>query len=1041
MLEVVATLKALSVAKSPVIWLWRKATLEIFVARDIRKAAREYGLSANLKALRTALLHNAVLNALIADDSGSRGRASIALCSALPASQRSEESAGTLLSLAENSYLQRLAVGAGRVLATSMVKSAVTSSADRVVDRLEARSDDEALFETRLAAMHPLRAEDARALKTHWSGVTQVVGTLARAADLRGVFTDWISAPPKFLEGAPPEAYAWLAQVASDSGNSAAAAYFFDAALANGISPRGYWMVRRVWASDLSEPNEVAAFLTDAPDHALVRFMRADFAHQREEMHAVLERWEPDRVGDEAIKLICFAQLAVLDGDLDAAIGFGTRAYDEFSSISGALIAAKAMIGRSAGSEAAIHGDDLSRALSMASSARNDLRRWRMPSGQPLALMVRSKRLLADVEGAWTLTEPYPQGDAAPDELSDPQVSALRASLAAERGNVAEAENILDTLESTAERERVLALIAEVEGRSADSIRHWNEVMDEADDWNDKADVALQLAFHGVLHPFVRELSADNAAVAAELTLVAELFSGQGGAVERARAAAARSRRMVLVLLAFFQKQGDTHNVLVVGEEYARRWNDPDLWVRVARLRQSRSEHAKAIDAVTAALAASPPDWGGQRDAFRLLVECYSALDDWGAATTFAARLVEREPQNPSAVWALVICLHQSGESEMALNAWIDHGRPSPTDRWATATWIQLLNIFGYRVGSVEDIVSVADQWRADEEIRRALVAASFMANLTDPEESNESAQENTLLSDYIADFPESKAFVSIQVDPEDVLGSIQAQLGGPRPDLTEFDRKITRAELPLGLAADAYHKPYAEAIIHRVSGARYAHGSSIDTEIAAIEAGIANGVVLDSTAVFGLSLLPDDVADLCLGLFNRTATPTEQYRDAEVAKQSMERSSRLSLVPEQGDLPPGLHEVDEALHAQRLREIDKFVTMFGATPKLAHPRLSNLADTFDDYPRAGVWFAAADLSAESGSSFWCDDGVLRNVSESLGVRPFGTPALIDYLLEKNVIDRPLAVVAKATLVSKFYVAIPFDKGVYDLAPPTTRRR
>ncbi|WP_162942599.1 tetratricopeptide repeat protein [Cryobacterium soli] len=1033
MIDVFALAKGLAGLKGPLGWLWRTLTIEIFVVRDVKRALKALDFDISQKQLRVVLVSGKFRSAIETDSSATKAEAFRAfgemVTSGTPGDARGEQ----VFRLVQKSYLRRLPVGSALVLSNAQVISTVDQSTAALGAQLDERSTDVALFEHRLENLHPLRAQEAASLQASWPGMAEVIGRMDRSGGIPELLRGWATSTPRFLESAPPEVNAWLGQYSQDLRVDEAADTFYKDAIDDGVSSAGYWTVRKMWIKPHDE-KAARAILEGASPHPLVDAALADLDKDRDRVVRIVAEWRPLTSAETSAKLTIQARMACQDMDFDAAIQFGREALETFGSSSGGMIAAEAMVFRDGNSASALRSNDLSQALATLLTVRDNRRRWGFSSGAAVAKAMHVRRLLSDPEGASSLAKLPPNGEATEAEAVAPEVRVQLAMMAADRGDVDEAKALLkDTTATAYERTRIDALLAEQDGDSDLAADLWRKALASTDNGNEKADACLQLAFLGISDPYIAELAVENQKVASELRTIAALYSKEQGSVQQARSSAASSSRMLMILVQYFEKNGDNSNAAQLLREGAQRWNDADLWMQLAWHTKKAGETASAIDAINSALLAATSGWGGHKSANRLLVECYSTLKDWEAAARSASSLVEREPRNPSAIWALVICQFHVGDRSEALETWNTHGRPHPTDEWQVMVWIDLLDEFGAQVGTEADLVVLASEWALEETIRRRIVTALLFQAPTDQDEEIDQPAESNFLAEYLKDFPDAGYFIPIEVDLENPIDSI-VQAIGERPDTSEFDARIASGEFPIGASTEIHGRTYAETIVLRASGARYASAWNATTERRALVAAMGGQrVVIDTTAAFTRSLLPDDLGAMIFGSIPSLVATNEQYLDSQQGHRSLQRVSGLAFVPAQAGRAPRFELIDDDAAASQLRLAQRTVDAFKAVVRLPHTELVTFPRT-EDHDAMGVWLSAVDIAAADGLILWADDTALRKLADSMGVQSFGTLELLKYLREDHVLAEAMVDVADATLVANFYVSVPFSKSMLELS-------
>ncbi|KQP67701.1 hypothetical protein ASF40_20265 [Microbacterium sp. Leaf288] len=1035
----------------PVAAFSRWITLEMRVANEVSKRARAEGLRVNQRRLRRHLY--ATRFAAFYGDRAKRDELRASL-DALT-SGNSDQSA-RLFAMIEASLQSR----ASATRATIAVGASLHERLDSIEGAVNGNSTDDVLWDVRLQRLRPLRAETARDVRQAWPGMPTLIGLLD-TGDKPALLKSWAARLPGFLADVPAVVYCWLADLAVDFAMEPTARVFLDRALSAGAHPLGYWEIRRLWLGPV-EGGPALVGPTDR-DYPLVRAHSLEVAGNLVDALRVINDWSPSTSTESATRDLLLARSALHSNDFDRAIELSVPLATVHGSPAGALIAGKALIAReTTGSGSGMHADDLSRALTLLVDSRDAQRVWGYDSSAVVILASTAARLLNDPARALALLTASPDGEATRAEANSLAVRSVAALMLADSGILEPARALID--EKGADKavvRQLRGLLAEAEGDREAAIRYLSESLELTPDFDQKGQLAVRLATMGHLHPFVTsQLEAGNEAFARNLKLMADAFADVPGGLERLRAAAHSSAKLTMTLSQVYGSRGDTANELRALTSAAERLGDATLWLVAANMQRVAGEHRDAIEFAQRARSSAPIGWGGRERVLGVLVESYAALGDWDQATVYSALLVQALPDNEGAIWNLITCQHHAGELDDALGTWNTVAqRRRPTTREQTRVWLALCQEYGEAIASVDDLVAVAAAWAGDEEIRRVIVGLVLLparsdddlvvvesggisheqgdggdadANSDDREENRLAQARSALIADYFRDFPEGEIrqfTVDLDGDAGDLLDQISSAIG-ERPDTSDFDRQIFSGAFPLGLISLTHGATYAEAVVSHASGVRFA-SHHLESERASAHRSVDAAVVLDTTALFALSVLPVPLRTHLMSSFSNVIVAAEQYRDAVRGLQTIGRF---------GHAGPGLGQWNGAV-AQRTRpaatESDRSDRARAASlVSLMRPLRRELPAQGFDIPDAvggsddGVWFAAAAV-AGANTALWSDDKALNILAQGLGVRTFTTLGLVSALEEHARISDEDARSIRVTLLAERYMGIPFDSDEY----------
>ena len=1034
-----------SVTGGPIIRGAKRLTLEIRVVASVRRHMHRAGFRIDSQQLRR-LMYTTGFAPRLAQSRTSDDPLLAELASVILAPRDTDEGAAILL--------RDALVGAlGTRLAGSSASSQFGDERNeartaQIVRMVENHSNNDALFETRLSGMPPLRAKDFRELRQEWGGAATWLGSIAAAQDRLGLLKRWAAYPPDF-HGAPPAIFGILADLASDllpSRDAAdAAKKFVKQGVERGIEPKGYWAIRLLNLNGIDDIAYVTESLEAYRGYPLVEAS----LHPEGAAGAItmLEKWSPPTEKEEIYRSILLGEYYLRTLRIDDAIAIGQSTYNRFQSTTAAMYAARALIIRHMTRGSVANKKDLPEALLLAVKARADRQRWGIESGTALALEIRVRRLLSDYEGALDLVSGFGEASATETELVSPEVISETALLQAERGDLQIAKRLLTSVPDT-KQSHISAVIADREERREDAARFWAAAIEETDDLGDQTDLSLQLALHGVHSPkVIAQLRVDNSEIADELEQVAALFGHEAGSVEQFRGFANAKYRGALYFHIYLQQEGDETTAADWARESGKKWGDPNLLIESARFVGRNKNFSRAISDIRAALLMASDEWGGRRQAYRMLVESHSNAGHLNEALAAAANLAAEEPDNPSAAWALVICQIRLNDLDGALRSWQQYGSPEPRSEMEVGAWIELLGKFGQRVGTSEDALKLSTRYATSERIRTALLSVLFLREKQSSQADEVSQGEDTsedktmeadpevvafreILANYLRDFPDG-SIRQVSIDMDDPLASLRDQFNSS-PDLTELDAQIARGALPIGFAGEMYGKSYLEALLARDFGPVFAGSVDTDQEQAAINATHEFGAVIDLSALVTLGRLPEAIRILLSGHFAKVRALTEHHRDAMIGGRTIARDSGLSYQPRRGEIPETLlrRTSDEvAARAALAVEVEASFSRFTA---LSHPQITNLSLGDEQFDRP--FLLGADLALALEVPFWADDTALKEVVRSEGGQSFGTPELLNYLRTEGNLDSALIDIAEGTLIAHGYSGIRFRPSIWDLA-------
>lgn len=1013
-------------------WLFKRLTPHLRAARWMRKQLHRSGFRVSLRQLRLCLTDGFVLNALSTAERPMLMEAELRLAAVELTNVKGAHisDAPRLLNLARRAYLGTSEQSTAIAISNTDIRAAITDLRDELVGTAPRASRS---FEQALLLVTPALANRAKDLQARLGSVMdQVIDAIVSNPDRSAVLHDWTIAAPGWLP-ADGDLFGYLGEFAADMEENGTALVWFNLALKQAATPRAYWKARRLWVSEPADRTDAnaASFLGDVAEHPLIRAILPvnDFSDRLR----FIDDWHPTSDTQEAIKFALVSQFARDIGDLDLAISKGRDAWRGYSYVSAGLNAVDSLIRRSVAADHRAHSRDLEDALELAIEIRNARRNWHTASGRAVGLAMNAQMLLMNPERAWELSQAAPVGEATVSESVHADVRETAIILMAERGSVEEALKLIDDSYSVASVRQVQAREAELMLDDASANRLWAEAIEATEDLDKKASLCFRLAFKGVLHPWARDdLPTMNADIAEEIQLVAGLFAGDKAVEQRVREGSATNARLAHASVAYFDKVGRFADAAFVAERAAETWNDADDWLRAAQAQLALGRTEKCIANATKALLVGGSKWGDQFRAHSIIIEAASRVEDWVTAQVSAESMLALEPDSESAHWALVMILHFSGSTEKAFSAWqgVD---PELVPRTPTeaSVWLSLFRVYGSEMASMSAAAEIGRRFADNEQVRNLAVGAIMMAPMGD---SAPSVDAQLLLQQYEKDYPDSHGFVKFELDPDDpssILQTLDEILGG-RPELGELQQQLSVGTLPVGLAARASGKFYAESLI--VSQAPRFAGPLKGADEQGFIADSANGLVLiDTSALLTLSSLPIESANALAGQFAGLVTTSQQLLDANASRESLSRMGGGQFIPSNGETAPRFEPADPDQQLRFSESAQKLVDWFKRTDRRSNrDQDSVVAKQIPDL--TGSWSSALDLATKEGFAFWCDDAATRKLALEVGVKTFGTPSVSAHLRLQESVRTEMVDTTDASLIQLRVVGVTFREISYELA-------
>lgn len=1023
-----------------ILGLLAKRTQRWWIAWAVSRAAKEEGILIGWWELARWLKSADVRAALASGERDSLSpHATHVSTKVHPGGPSPEAVTARIVELVRDEALRRMSDGDGRVVATRRLENAIEVAANERPVLLE--GGDETAFSEALEKLHPWRAEEAMRLAYRSGPFRALVITLATEQDRRSLLQQWSESHPVGLSGAPSEYWCWLASVAADYGATDAALAFVAKGVESGASASYWWaragvMVGTATPADAARAQQLWA--RSIPKHPLAAageaLVRGDFVASER----FLAAWDVDKPDDQSIKAVLGSAAATGRGDYNRAIVIGlTEAEAQPQGSANALRAADALVARGHFRKSDHPLSDFARALQLAVRARDARRVWLGDSVAPILIAVKAAALSTDIDRAWRLTQPAPEGEALPHEAHDERLQRESVILAATMG-------LFETARSTAAKLEDPFISYMVEGwqalaveRRSDAEEAWLRAWDHAPNDAARMQAATALAPLGRHLPDLEPLVDDYSVAVDRIRTVHEVMRGSDGDVSLLRARAADSEELTVLLAERLMGQGDTGDAAAILEAGGGRWGHPLLTRMAAARYMVAGNYEKAYEVATTALALGGPVWVGRLDTLMIQFDSLEAQGEFTRSLAVAREMVALAPANLTVRWAFIHSLVRDGRLADAWSALTYEGKPvAPRDPGDARTWIGLAAECDNSVDFVQRALAIMAMWSHEPDlvgvfllqIYRGLQRHERDVAETDLHELHRATEE------FTTEHPESPVFQRLEVDENDPLAALISLLkkqSAEDPEIRSIRERIQEGVLPLGLATEIYNRTYLEVCIRSAAGLVYSHHPGMATE-GQIAAAITFGkrVAIDASAAATLSLLDPAVVDLLRGAFLALETTDSAFRDALNAQQSLNMLSTMSLGWDQERDRPLIAETSRDDAEALARRSDRVVHLLARSERRGWPGLKR----FSEFSGQGVWLSTLDLAVSMRRAFWCDDRVLRQFAVHEGAQTFGTIDLVAALEAAGGLEPALGAALRARLVAAHHVDLDFDLDVVTLA-------
>ena len=893
-----------------------------------------------------------------------------------------------------------------------------------MLDRFDARQRmDERLQSIPPSARKLLGSEDEfRAL------AERVVNAIVRN-DPREIISLWYTERPRWLAEAPGPILLAFGLLAQSYGFRDWAGHLYEEAAGLGVSP-AEWYARaalEAHAEGQAERQvEMVRLARAAGGGDMVEFLAAAMDEEWELALASLD--ENEAVQDPLLGALYAVVVGNAEGS-DAEINVLSTVIERHPDFANArLRLAQLLLVRSRDPNTSSRERDLQRALDRAVEARDLLRSWRGESGEAVELATQASLLSSQWDLVTRLGTTPPNGEAISEEATRPGVQFNVAQAAMASGDHALAERVAAS-GSGFHNALLQAEILALGGANPSEVsRQYDVAWSQVESEQDKVALWLSASSNGVEPlPGADELEGHPVELSTICRASAGIANGRTSeAIDLLRPLRNSESARRLLAMAYIQ-DGDIDAAVAEWLDMAQRFATPSHRVRAVEILLGADRMPEAAEIAAQTLSLLPVGRPGRHLLHETLVAAAHNRSDWAEMET-RARVWIAEDSGCRQRWLLVLAIFNQGESERAWQILQESDEKcSPQSEVEAQLWIALNARFDPSASTLSSILDVVNRFPDDPDVRRAAVNSFFLmgddkGEIAEPELS----RWHELIRDR-ADSPSpDDFFVSIPV-PDDAQGLAEAFrpfLEAHARRVDEWVRKVRTEMWPYGMISLAAGRTYAETLVHRPTGflpISSANPSGLELEVEAAHAALDNGVVVADTSTIAIASYIQEEWPVVMRNFRNVEVAASTRLDAASAADEFVPRSNESLAWDLRSDQPVRHVTDD-------ETLDRIQSrLHWIRDQIFSLSLSETDDP-ESTERGEAWISAFRVARAASRSLWADDVGLRVLARNEGVSSFGTQALLQALVEREVISADTQDQIIRALRNEYCVDLPFTR-------------
>lgn len=396
--------------------------------------------------------------------------------------------------------------------------------------------------------------------------------------------------------------------------------------------------------------------------------------------------------------------------------------------------------------------------------------------------------------------------------------------------------------------------------------------------------------------------------------------------------------------------------------------------------------------------------------AFGAAIEVVGGGRDYGAILELAREWRDALPLSKNAIWNVLFGLARLSKHDEAYQLALATAPDAATPERAT-----LLAEIYYRAAprgeAVATIVSLSARFDRQVEALEALVIASSLG--ADDEEISEQLglKVAETMSSFEARFPESQTLRSFPAPQSaEEFEALLKELAGGRPALqAQMLDAVRDGQAPVNAFAAA--SPGRVATTWRelnILPLGFATSEQNAADRRAAAEALGGAAVLDPSSLVVLGAVPE-ISDKVLGSLPGSTITNETLDDVDSDMQPIGR--RVAQSEHDADGSVSLREVtaeENAATTKQAADVLAIAKSLDVLPPIGagvSDEIRQLYDGHEERAELRVLIATIALAQRLGRPVYSDDRWIREFARANGIAAFGTPALLDVLLQRAVIS------------------------------------
>jgi tetratricopeptide (TPR) repeat protein len=448
-----------------------------------------------------------------------------------------------------------------------------------------------------------------------------------------------------------------------------------------------------------------------------------------------------------------------------------------------------------------------------------------------------------------------------------------------------------------------------------------------------------------------------------------------------------------------------------LSETLVQRTGAPTDRLLLASALDRSGQRSTAIDKLLALGRDEHASFDDRRIAWRRACLLQQEGEDFVELEATAREWAGKDP-DPEPRWTVLLAIAMQMRHADALSEWRKFGEPAADALGRAQLLAEIFALAGEPPETLAMLASLSDQYDRPEDLEISLMLTTIRCGDIELEEDLE-ARIRESFKTFPERFPESRAMRAISLDLDDPVKSLIDALGEQLEHRSERTQALL-AEIRVGrspaamLAAAAGRSTGETLFLLEGLPVTYPNDQFERLDKADAAAALATGAIWDGSSIFVVAALRNDLEKPIRAALpaSAVARATQQETAQDLAMANSEQRGEIAFTGSTLQLSEW-SEFAQASNRHRIVEMHRLATNLPARPIPSDGEPDELITIAASEAPAPIrsWAATFAVARASGLPVYSDDRAVRRGAREIGLRAFGTMALVDVLQDKGMVS------------------------------------